>query len=230
MVWNQMKNSRKENTLEGLKQKLKKSHSFCTAGMLRDSCNSGRFFANALSSFCFLVFTMQNTKCILIVVNIHETGGWLSISIENAIELSSWIIMLILLWRFVPKEKIRQAHVAFLIMQVLTWFIGFLVVELKMIEYPIRFFDYASRTSFTYEYFVFPAICVLFNVHYPETASLLKKILYYLAYLLVLTIIEISLEKHTLLIKYLSWDWYWTFISTGLTLFLSRKYLKWFFR
>ncbi|WP_240689264.1 CBO0543 family protein [Ammoniphilus sp. YIM 78166] len=138
--------------------------------------------------------------------------------------------MLILLWKFVPKEKIRQAHVAFLIMQAFTWFIGFLVVELKMIEYPIRFFDYASRASFTFEYFVYPAICVIFNLHYPEAASLLKKVLYYLSYIVTLTIIEIGLEKYTLLITYISWDWRWTFISTALTLFLSRKYLKWFFQ
>jgi hypothetical protein len=173
---------------------------------------------------------MQYTKCILIVVNIHKTGGWLSISIETVIELASWIIMLILLWRFVPKAKIRQAHVAYLIMQVFTWSLGFLVVEFKMIEYPIRFFDYASRTSFTYEFFVFPAICVLFNVHYPEASSLLKKGLYYLSYLVAITSFEVGVEKYTRLISYLNWDWYWTFISTWLVLFLSRKYMKWFFQ
>lgn len=163
-------------------------------------------------------------------MNLHKIGGWFSISIENAIELSSWVIMFILLWKLVPKSKIRQAHVAFLIMQVFTWSLGFLVVELKLIEYPIRFFDYASRTSFTYEYFVFPAICVLFNVHYPVTASLLKKGLYYLSYLVAITIIEVGIESYTQLISYLNWNWYWTFISTWLTLFLSRKYLKWFFQ
>ncbi|WP_367757275.1 CBO0543 family protein [Ammoniphilus sp. 3BR4] len=138
--------------------------------------------------------------------------------------------MLFLLWRFVPRKQWRQAHVAFLFMQLMTWFLGFLTVELKLLEYPIRLFEYASRTNFTFEYFVYPSICVLFNLYYPVKSTLFLKIGYYLCYLVGITSIEVALEKYTDLITYLHWNALWTFISMLVTLFLSRKYFKWFFK
>lgn len=137
--------------------------------------------------------------------------------------------MLVLLWKFVPREQWRQAHVAFLFMQTMTWLLGFLTVELKLLEYPDRLFEYASRTSFTFEYFVYPSICVLFNLYYPAKSTLFIRVRYYLYYLVAITSIELVLEVFTDLITYLHWNAFWTFTTTLVTLFLSRKYIKWFF-
>ena len=78
------------------------------------------------------------------------------------------VITIVLLICFIPKHKIREAQVAFLFKQVITWILGLLVVQLRLIEYPVRFFPYANKTSFAFEYFVYPSIGAIFNVHYAE--------------------------------------------------------------
>lgn len=81
---------------------------------------------------------------------------------EYIVIAATWIIMIYLLIKYIPKNKIRQAQVAFLITQVVTWIIGLLVVELRLIEYPVRIFSYANRSSFTFEFFIYPPnLCII---------------------------------------------------------------------
>ena len=151
-------------------------------------------------------------------------------SIEKTILISSWIIIAILLWKFVPLNRIREAQLVFFFKQFLTWFFGLAVVEARLLEYPVRFFSYASRASFTFEYVVYPSICALFNLHFPQNKSITRKVLYYIYYSSTITIIEVILEVYTDLIKYTGWTWYYTWITLTLTFFASRKYYLWFFR
>jgi hypothetical protein len=80
---------------------------------------------------------------------------------EGIIEVDVWVIMIIALLLFVPKNKMREASVVYLFKLFLTWALGLFVVQMKWIEYPKRFiFPYAHRSNFTFEYFVYPSICV----------------------------------------------------------------------
>lgn len=141
-----------------------------------------------------------------------------------------WIITIALLIFFVPKKKIRQAIVVFMFKQMITWFIGLLVVELRLLEYPVRSFAYATKTSFDFEYFVYPAFSVLFNLHYPEGKSFAKRFLHFIYYCSALTAVEVVVEKYTDILKYTHWSWYTTFITFFITFFMSRQFYKWFFK
>src|SRR5699024_10269989 len=103
-------------------------------------------------------------------------------------------------------------------------------VEMKLIKYPVRLFDYASKASFTFEFFVYPAICAIFNVHYPEGKGKIVKFGYYALYTTVITVTEVIIEINTDLIEYIHWSWYWTWITLFTTFFLARSYYKWFFK
>ena len=150
---------------------------------------------------------------------------------ERTIEISTWIITILLLIRFVPKNKIREAHVIFMFKQGMTWLLGLLAVENHNIKYPYRtFFQKATKSSFTFEYFVYPALCTLFNIHYPEKKSIFSKALYYLGHTSFVTLFEVLLLKYTKLIRYKKWTWYWTFITIWVTYYISRIYHKWFFK
>ncbi|WP_328591414.1 CBO0543 family protein [Acetivibrio thermocellus] len=131
---------------------------------------------------------------------------------------------------FRSKNKIREASVIFCFKQLITWLLGLFVAEFNLIEYPVRLFANATKASFTFEYFVYPSICVIFNLYYPERKSLFKRILYYFIYTAAITVFEVILEKYTQNIKYINWTWYYTFLSVYLTFFLSRAYFKWFFK
>lgn len=150
-------------------------------------------------------------------------------SIEIIILVLAWILSIIMLILYVPKNKIREAQVIFLFKQVMTWLLGLTVAQFKLIEYPVRAFEYATRTSFSFEYFIYPSICVVFNLHYPEGKGSLKQSIYYFNYCSIITIIEVLCEKYTNIIKYTNWTWYITWISFFLTFYASRRYYIWFF-
>ena len=157
-------------------------------------------------------------------------GRKINVTIETIIECSSWLVMGVALVIFVSKERIRDAHVIFLFHQVVTWACGIVVVEMKWLDYPIRFFAYASRTSFTFEYFICPALAVLFTLYYPKTHAFIYRLAYAIIFVTILTIAEVIIERYTDLIDYHQWKWYWTWISILTTFYLTRKYYDWFFK
>jgi len=145
-----------------------------------------------------------------------------------------WILILVYavatgILFFIPKNKIRIAVVAFLFKQVITFLIGLLVVELGLIEYPVRSFASINRTSFDYEFYYFPVTCAVFNAWYPTHRSNLIQLGYYVLFSTVLTSFEVIIEKYTELINYIHWDWYISWISIFITFLLVRLFCVWFF-
>ncbi|HAM81946.1 CBO0543 family protein [Ornithinibacillus bavariensis] len=130
---------------------------------------------------------------------------------------------------FIPKGKYRLAIVAFLFNQAITFLVGLLVVDLGMIEYPVRLFASINRTSFTFEYYIFPIICAAFNVWYPNGSNRFIQLGYYVSYCSFMTIIEGLLERNTELIKYTHWEWYYTWITLFLSFFFVRIICVWYF-
>lgn len=155
----------------------------------------------------------------------------MSKKLDKTIELSAWVVSSLLMIKFVPKNRVREAHVAFLFKQMLTWLFGLLVVEKNLISYPRRlFFKKANKASFTFEYFVYPALCTLFNIYYPEKRNRMIKMLYYIFHTSIITGFEMYAVRYTKLIRYKKWTWYWSFITIWFTYYLSRLYSKWFFK
>jgi len=140
-----------------------------------------------------------------------------------------WVATIIMLILFIPKNKIREAQLIFLFKQSITWLVGLLVVELRLIEYPVRLFKYANKTSFTFEYFIYPAISTVFNINYPVGKSNIRKFMHYFSYCTAMTVLEVLCVKYTNIIVYLHWTWYVTWITLFITFFISRKYYLWFF-
>jgi hypothetical protein len=130
---------------------------------------------------------------------------------------------------FLPKKKIRLAVVAFLFQQMITFLIGLVVVELGLLEYPVRLFASINRTSFTFEYYAFPVVCAAFNVWYPNHRSILIQSGYYAGFSSVLTIVEVLIDKYTDLITYVHWEWYISLISIFFALLIARLFCVWFF-
>ncbi|MDZ5471562.1 CBO0543 family protein [Bacillus sp. 31A1R] len=150
-------------------------------------------------------------------------------SIEWIILYIVWLVTLGSLF-FVPKDRRKEASISFLFLQFLGWFLGLLVVELKWIEYPIRELAHVNRSSFTFEFLVFPAISMFFNLYYPSNRRLLTKIYYISLFTTGIIIPEIIFEKYTDLIKYIHWEWYYSWISVFFTLWIVRGFFSWFYK
>ena len=149
--------------------------------------------------------------------------------LEWWILLGVWLLSSGLLF-LIPKQKLRLAITAFVFMQAVTWMFGLIVVEVGLLTYPVRLFAKANRASFTYEFFAYPAVAVIFNVFYPHLSRKAVKFFYYGAYCTALTIPEVLIEKYTDLLEYHHWTWYWTWITLFLTFMISRGFCVWFFR
>ena len=151
--------------------------------------------------------------------------------LENIILMTTIIIIIASLVLFIPKEKVRDACLIFLFKESITWIIGLYVVQKGWIEYPIRLvFEKATSTSFVFEFLVYPAICVFFNLNYPQKSTPFVKVMYYCLIVSAITAFEAFLESHTLLIKYTGWTWYWTWLTLFATFYASRKFYLWFFK
>ena len=151
-------------------------------------------------------------------------------TLEKIIEISAWIVTALLLIKFVPRSRIREAHSFFLFKQLVTWLFGLVVVEKNLIAYPYRlFFKKTLKSSFTFEFFVYPALCSLFNLYYPEKRSNMVKLLYYFFHTGIITVFESFAVKYTDLIKYKKWAWYWSFTTMWISYYISRIYHRWFF-
>jgi len=151
--------------------------------------------------------------------------------VDRFILASILVISIIIAWRFIPKEKARDAFILYLVIQFITWPTGLLVVEMKWIEYPIQLLpddNHDYKSSIYFEFFLFPLTAILFNFHYPETKKLLFQVLYYLVIAGFFTAIEFMLERYTKLVEYHQWQWYWSYSSVIFVLFLSHTYYQWF--
>ncbi|MDD2211379.1 MAG: hypothetical protein PHV56_00105 [Clostridia bacterium] len=145
--------------------------------------------------------------------------------------LAAWTITFFMLVFFIPKNKIREAIVIFMFKQVITWLIGLSVVELRLIEYPVELlFTYANRTSFSFEYFIYPSISAVFILNFPVRKSKVQQFMYYTYFCSIMTFLEVLCVKYTNIIKYIHWTWYVTWISLFLTFYISRQFYLWFFK
>ncbi|MGG4489903.1 CBO0543 family protein [Metabacillus idriensis] len=152
-------------------------------------------------------------------------------NIERWIIAGAIVLCILLIWKFVPKEKAREAWVPFLSMSSLTWAAGLFVVQKGWIYYPVQLLskeNQVNESSFTFEFFLFPVLAILFSLHYPSSKKIQSKWLYAIVFSGVFTIAEVILEKYTNAVEYDEWKWYWTFFSVMLALMMNHQYVIWF--
>ncbi|MGD6853889.1 CBO0543 family protein [Bacillus infantis] len=151
--------------------------------------------------------------------------------------LQRWLILGIILLSIlclkllVPMEKVREAWVIYLFLQVMTWPAGLIAVEMGWIEYPIQLYPKANlynRTSFSFEFFLFPAVAIIFSLYFPRNKNVLGSLLYYLSFAGFFTFLEVLLETNTKLVEYHEWEWYWTLFSVMMFLYINHKFYRWF--
>jgi len=131
---------------------------------------------------------------------------------------------------FIPKDKWREASIAFLFQQCVTWFLGLIPVELHLLAYPVREFPNVNGTSFLFEFLLYPLIGVFFCIHYPHKRTKWRQFIYVSSFSTVLTLLEVIFEKYTDLITYVHWQWYVSWLTISLTLSLLWIFYKWYFK
>ncbi|QGQ45541.1 CBO0543 family protein [Metabacillus sediminilitoris] len=144
---------------------------------------------------------------------------------ERIILWSLLIIGITLFFYSLRKTPIKDLILIFLLTSYFTIFLGVLVVEEKMIEYPISFLSNYFSSSLLYEYLLLPVVCIYFYqaTNYSRYPSIILKCALYTS---VLTSIEVLLERYTDLIEYHTWTWIHTFISIFFLMMFIRILMK----
>jgi hypothetical protein len=140
-----------------------------------------------------------------------------------------WVVSFLLIFT-IPRDKFRLALVSFLFKQMITSVVGHVVVEYGLLAYPVTELADINRTSFTYEFLAYPIICAIFNVYYPFNRSRLYQVGYYIVFATALTIPEVLIERYTELIRYVRWNWFWTWGTLFITFLMTRVFCVAFFK
>lgn len=122
------------------------------------------------------------------------------------------------------KPPIKDWLLAFFITGYFALILGVTVVESGMLSYPVTIFPYFDSSPL-FELVLFPVLSLHYyqtTYHYSFKGYLMKGFLY----TTILTVIEFFLEKYTELIHYISWKWYYTFISVYVFFVLIRCLLQ----
>ncbi|MDE3840680.1 hypothetical protein C0966_15380 [Bacillus methanolicus] len=126
-----------------------------------------------------------------------------------------FIIGIILLIFSLRKPLIKDTILVFLMKAYFSSIFGIVVVEEKMIEYPVRFLSKYFDQSLLFEYFLYPIVCVYFyQTTYQSRISgiIIQCALYSGA----IAVIEVLCEKYTDLIRYHKWTGMYSFITVFL--------------
>ena len=162
---------------------------------------------------------------------VRSRKGVFPVNMERWIVAGSLLLSIISLKKLVPSEKWRDAWILFLFLQVITWPAGLFAVEMGWIDYPTQLLPQANKynkTSFSFEFFIFPIVAIFFSLYYPYKIKRLKALLYYLCFAGFFTFLEVILENYTTLVEYHDWKWYWTLLTVMISLFINHKYYFWF--
>ena len=79
-------------------------------------------------------------------------------------------VSILAVWLLIPKHKAREAWVLFLFLHMITWPAGLFSVQMGWIDYPVQLLpniNEFNRTSFTFEFYLFPVIAVIFSLYFP---------------------------------------------------------------
>lgn len=147
---------------------------------------------------------------------------------DRIVLIGAWIAAAVLLAFAIPKHGLRDAAVVFMCKQVITWPLGLLVVQYGLLAYPVRDFPQATLTSFSFEYFIYPATCVAFTLRFPETRGIWAKLGWYLLFPTWMTALEVAIERYTNLVRYVHWSWHWTWLTLLITFHMTRMFYLWF--
>ena len=125
-------------------------------------------------------------------------------------------------WRY-----FNEWIVVFLFKGLLDFIWGSPVVELNLIQYPIRLLPQFYETCILFELWVFPVLCILYNQVTRERG--LWPIIYYaLLFSAGITVAEYPLELYTDLIKYIQWSWLTTFFTLMTTFLISHSFIAFY--
>jgi hypothetical protein len=140
----------------------------------------------------------------------------------------SWLVSILLLLKFVPKESKRTAHITFLFSQAITWLYQYIQLVFGLLEFPFREFPAATKMSFSLPYIVYPTFGVFFILLYPKENNRMRIFLHYLLFAFAIPTVTYLIEKYSSIFHFKKWDFFTSVFIDLFILYLIKKFVFWF--
>ncbi|WP_400247405.1 CBO0543 family protein [Niallia sp. JL1B1071] len=147
---------------------------------------------------------------------------------ELVILFLSWITCLFLLIKFIPKEKKRYFQIIFLVAHATAWIVQYIQVNIRVVSFPYREFEHATKMSFSLYYLVLPTFAVFFMLYYPEKKNWMRVLIHYLLFSNAMHLYMFLVERHTELIHDINWHWWFAVSIDIFILYLVKTFAFWF--
>ncbi|MEH7384255.1 CBO0543 family protein [Bacillus sp. JJ1521] len=138
-----------------------------------------------------------------------------------------WIGIPVVLWKGVPRSRLREAIATFLFFQMLTWVFAIGLTYAGLLESPVRFFPHASKVSFTNEFLVFPSVAVFFQLSFPKNAAYKRRVFHYMLWVGIILFIMLLLGTFTNTMTVNKESMLRSFFNFIIELWLCRQYVLW---
>ncbi|MFE5321755.1 CBO0543 family protein [Paenibacillus sp. NPDC056579] len=150
-------------------------------------------------------------------------------TLERLVLIAIWVLIITAIVLFIPRKKRREAVLAFLACQAVTWVNSTLHVQFGLLQFPVREFPKASELLFTSEYMMYPVMCAFYYIYEPKSGKL-PRLLYLAACITCLCVVDTVIEKYTELIKYTNYSVFLTWIDFVVIFLITNIYCKWYFK
>lgn len=143
---------------------------------------------------------------------------------DKIILWGSFIIGVAMLCFSLRKLPLIDWLIIFLFTSYISVIAGTVVVEEKMLVYPVKIFEKHFESSLQFEMLILPVICLYFyqtTYNSTYTGIFLQGVLFTSA----LTLVEVMLETFTDIIEYHTWTWMYTFISVFTLIIFVRVFI-----
>lgn len=147
---------------------------------------------------------------------------------EILILIFSWLISISLMLKFIPKESKRTAHITFLFVSTISWIYEYIQLLIGLVEFPFREFNVATKMSFSLYYLVYPTFGVFFITLYPMEKVKLRIFIHFFVFAIAITTYSFFIEKYSSLIFFKKWNWFASFFSNLIILYIVKKFVYWF--
>ncbi|MEH7086523.1 CBO0543 family protein [Neobacillus drentensis] len=147
---------------------------------------------------------------------------------EILILIFSWFISISLMLKYIPKESKRTAHITFLFVSTITWIYEYIQLLTGLVEFPFREFNVATKMSFSLYYLVYPTFGVFFITLYPMEKVKLRIFIHFFVFTIAITTYSFFIEKYSSLIFFKKWNWFASFFSNLIILYIVKKFVYWF--
>ena len=138
------------------------------------------------------------------------------------------VASVLLLWVFC-RDKLRPSLFLLVAAQTATWPITIFTAFAGKIESPVRLFPIATDSNFIIAFIFAPAVIVAYYWNYPRDRSRILQVAYSLAVAGGLTLVHVTVQKYTDLLRYITISGYTMWLVSVVSNYAVRIYADWYF-